>query len=155
MAPLVQLETGLFALELFHGPTLAFKDMAMQLLGRLFDHVLTREGRRVTIVGATSGDTGSAAIEACRDRPQLDVVILHPRGRTSEVQRRQMTTVHSTNIANIAVEGTFDDCQDLVKAMFADAPFRRRPEPVGGEQHQLGAGGGADPLLRGRRDRAG
>ena len=124
VAPLVQLETGVFSLELFHGPTLAFKDMAMQVLGRMFDHVLSREGRRVTIVGATSGDTGSAAIEACRDRPQLDVVILHPHGRTSEVQRRQMTTVQASNIANIAVDGTFDDCQDLVKAMFADAPFR-------------------------------
>jgi threonine synthase len=124
-APLVQLETDLWALELFHGPTLAFKDMAMQLLGRLFDRVLREQHRRITIVGATSGDTGSAAIEACRDRAQLDVVILHPRGRTSEVQRRQMTTVDAPNIANIAVEGTFDDCQDLVKAMFADAPFRR------------------------------
>ncbi len=126
VAPLVQLETNLWSLELFHGPTLAFKDIAMQLLGRLFDHVLTRERRRVTIIGATSGDTGSAAIEACRDRPQVDVVILHPHGRTSEVQRRQMTTVPSANIANIAVEGTFDDCQDLVKAMFADAPFREQ-----------------------------
>ena len=125
VAPLVQLETGLWAMELFHGATLAFKDVAMQLLGRLFDHVLTREGRRVTIVGATSGDTGSAAIEAFRDRPQLDVVILHPHGRTSEVQRRQMTTVDAANIANVAVEGTFDDCQDLVKAMFSDLPFRR------------------------------
>jgi threonine synthase len=124
VAPLVQLETGLFSLELFHGPTLAFKDMAMQLLGRLFDHVLKREGRRVTIVAATSGDTGSAAIEAFRDRAQLDVVILHPNGRTSEVQRRQMTTVLAPNIANIAVDGSFDDCQDLVKAMFADVPFR-------------------------------
>ena len=124
VVPLVQLETNLWALELFHGPTLAFKDMAMQLLGRLFDHVLTREGRRVTIVGATSGDTGSAAIEACRDRPQIDVAILFPAGRTSEVQRRQMTTVLAPNVANIAVEGTFDDCQDLVKAMFADVPFR-------------------------------
>ena len=124
VVPLVQLEDHLWSLELFHGPTLAFKDVAMQLLGRMFDHVLTREGRRVTIVGATSGDTGSAAIEACRDRRQLDVVILHPDGRTSEVQRRQMTTVPSANIRNIAVDGTFDDCQDLVKAMFADAPFR-------------------------------
>ena len=124
VAPLVQLETGVFALELFHGPTLAFKDMAMQLLGRLFDHVLSRNGQRVTIVGATSGDTGSAAIEAFRDSRRLDVVILHPAGRTSEVQRRQMTTVRSPNIANIAIEGSFDDCQDLVKAMFADAPFR-------------------------------
>ena len=124
VAPLVQVETGLWALELFHGPTLAFKDIAMQLLGRMFDHVLRQDGRRITIVGATSGDTGSAAIEACRDRAQLDVVILHPEGRTSEVQRRQMTTVLSPNIANIAIDGTFDDCQDLVKAMFADAPFR-------------------------------
>ncbi len=123
--PLVQLETGLWALELFHGPTLAFKDVAMQLLGRLFDHVLAERGQRITIVGATSGDTGSAAIEACRDRSQLDIVILHPAGRTSEVQRRQMTTVHAPNVANIAVDGNFDDCQDLVKAMFADADFRR------------------------------
>ncbi len=125
VAPLVQLETDLWALELFHGPTLAFKDMAMQLLGRLFDRVLRDQHERITIVGATSGDTGSAAIEACRDRSQLDIVILHPHGRTSEVQRRQMTTVQAPNVANIAIDGTFDDCQDLVKAMFADAPFRR------------------------------
>jgi threonine synthase len=123
-APLVQLEPNLFALELFHGPTLAFKDFAMQLLGRLFAHVLTRRGERVTIVGATSGDTGSAAIDACADRPGIDIVILHPRGRTSDVQRRQMTTVRAANVANIAVEGSFDDCQDLVKAMFADTAFR-------------------------------
>ena len=123
-APLVQLGHGLFTLELFHGPTLAFKDMAMQLLGPLFAHVLEREGKRVTIVGATSGDTGSAAIEACRDRAAIDVVILHPLGRTSEVQRRQMTTVHAANVANLALQGDFDDCQALVKAMFADAPFR-------------------------------
>ena len=124
VAPLVQLDTGLWSMELFHGPTLAFKDVAMQLLGRLFDHVLARGGQRVTIVGATSGDTGSAAIEACRGRANLDMAMLHPLGRTSAVQRRQMTTVLAPNIANIAVEGTFDDCQDLVKAMFADAPFR-------------------------------
>lgn len=123
-APLVQIEPGIFSLELFHGPTLAFKDMAMQLLGRLFDHVLEKRGQRVTIVGATSGDTGSAAIEACRDRAAIDMVILHPEGRTSEVQRRQMTTVLSSNIRNIAVQGSFDDCQDLVKAMFNDTPFR-------------------------------
>jgi len=123
-APLVQIEPGIFSLELFHGPTLAFKDMAMQLLGRLFDHLLAKRGERVTIVGATSGDTGSAAIEACRDRSAIDMVILHPEGRTSEVQRRQMTTVLSSNIRNIAVQGDFDDCQDLVKAMFNDAPFR-------------------------------
>jgi threonine synthase len=122
---MVQLGPDLWTMELFHGPTLAFKDMAMQLLGRLFDHFLAQQDRRVTIVGATSGDTGSAAIEACANRNRIDIVILHPKGRTSEVQRRQMTTVQARNVANIAVEGTFDDCQDLVKAMFADAPFRR------------------------------
>lgn len=125
VAPLVQLDHRVFALELFHGPTLAFKDFALQLLGRLFDHVLAARGERVTIVGATSGDTGSAAIEACRDRDRLSIVILHPHGRVSEVQRRQMTTVASANVGNVAVEGSFDDCQDLVKAMFADAGFRR------------------------------
>jgi threonine synthase len=125
IVPLVQLETGLFVQELFHGPTLAFKDLAMQLLGRLFEHVLAERDKRITIVGATSGDTGSAAIEAFANRPRVDIAILHPEGRTSEVQRRQMTTVLAPNVGNIAVAGTFDDCQDLVKAMFADAPFRR------------------------------
>jgi len=125
VVPLVQLDESAFALELFHGPTLAFKDLALQLLGRLFDHVLAKRGERITIVGATSGDTGSAAIEACRDRARVDIVILHPEGRTSQVQRRQMTTVLADNVANVAVRGgSFDDCQDLVKAMFADAPFR-------------------------------
>lgn len=125
VVPLVQLDTGLFVQELFHGPTLAFKDMAMQVLGRLFDHVLQAEDKRVTIVGATSGDTGSAALEACAGRDRIDIVILHPHERTSLVQRRQMTTVNAPNVANIAIQGTFDDCQDLVKAMFADAPFRQ------------------------------
>lgn len=124
VVPLVQLDHRTFALELFHGPTLAFKDMALQLLGRMFDHVLAKRGERVTIVGATSGDTGSAAIEACRDRAAIDIVILHPENRTSEVQRRQMTTVLAPNVKNIAVQGDFDACQDLVKAMFNDAPFR-------------------------------
>jgi threonine synthase len=124
VVPLVQLETSLFVQELFHGPTLAFKDMAMQVLGRLFDDVLRARDRRVTIVGATSGDTGSAALEACAGRDRIDIVILHPHGRTSAVQRRQMTTVTAPNVTNIAIEGTFDDCQDLVKAMFADVPFR-------------------------------
>src|SRR3546814_528194 len=124
VTPLRQLDSDLWLLELFHGPTLAFKDVALQLLGRLFDHVLTKRGERVTIVGATSGDTGAAAIEACRDRDAIDIVILHPKGRVSEVQRRQMTTVPSANVHNVAVEGTFDDCQDLVKAMFNDAAFR-------------------------------
>ncbi|MFM7780361.1 MAG: pyridoxal-phosphate dependent enzyme, partial [Alphaproteobacteria bacterium] len=125
IVPLVQLDPRCFALELFHGPTLAFKDMALQLLGPLFDHVLTKRGERVTIVGATSGDTGSAAIEACRDRAAVDIVILHPEGRTSEVQRRQMTSVLAPNVSNIAIKGDFDACQDLVKAMFNDAPFRQ------------------------------
>ena len=125
VVPLVQIDTGLFVQELFYGPTLSFKDMALQLLGRLFDYVLAARNARVTIVGATSGDTGSAAIEACAGRDRIDIAILHPHDRTSEVQRRQMTTVTAPNVANIAIEGTFDDCQDLVKAMFADTPFRQ------------------------------
>ncbi len=124
VVPLIQLETDLFTQELFHGPTLAFKDLAMQVLGRLFDHVLTERDQRATIVGATSGDTGSAAIEACAGLDHVDIVILHPHGLTSEVQRRQMTTVKAANVANVAIEGTFDHCQDLVKAMFADKDFR-------------------------------
>ncbi|HSV29991.1 MAG TPA: threonine synthase [Candidatus Omnitrophota bacterium] len=124
VAPLKQLGHNQWVLELFHGPTLAFKDYALQLVGRLFDHVLKKKGQRVVIVGATSGDTGSAAIEACRDREAVDIVILHPKGRTSEVQRRQMTTVMSANVRNLAVEGTFDDCQDIVKALFNDHEFR-------------------------------
>jgi len=126
VVPLVTLADGIEVAELFHGPTLAFKDVAMQLLGRLFDHELDRRAKRVTIVGATSGDTGSAAIEAFRDRKNADIFILHPHGRTSDVQRRQMTTVQASNVFNIAVDGTFDDCQDLVKAMFADTTFRDR-----------------------------
>ncbi len=124
IVPLVQVDTNLYALELFHGPTLAFKDMALQLVGHLFEHVLASRGERVRIVGATSGDTGSAAIEAVANRKNIDITILHPEGKTSEVQRRQMTTVQADNVLNIAVAGNFDDCQDLVKAMFADAPFR-------------------------------
>jgi threonine synthase len=126
VVPLTDLGDGMWLAELFHGPTLAFKDIALQLVGRLFDHELTRRGERVTVVGATSGDTGSAAIEALRDRASVDVFILHPAGRVSEVQRRQMTTVDAPNIHNVAVEGTFDDCQDLVKALFADDDFRDR-----------------------------
>jgi len=122
--PLTDLGDGIWLAELFHGPTLAFKDVALQLVGRLFDHELTRRGEKVTVVGATSGDTGSAAIEALRDRSSAEVFILHPAGRVSDVQRRQMTTVTSPNVHNIAVEGTFDDCQDLVKALFADDGFR-------------------------------
>ncbi len=122
VVPLVQLETDLFLLELFHGPTLAFKDLAMQLLGRLFEELL--DGESVTIVGATSGDTGAAAIEALKGRRGITVAILHPEGRVSEVQRRQMTTVTAANVGNIAIRGSFDDCQDLVKKMFADVAFR-------------------------------
>lgn len=125
VAPLKQIDHNAWLLELFHGPTIAFKDYALQLLGRLFDHVLAERGKRITVVGATSGDTGSAAIEACRDRERVDIFIMHPHNRTSEVQRRQMTTVLSSNVHNIAVEGNFDDCQDIVKAMFNDPDCRR------------------------------
>ncbi|HTQ32942.1 MAG TPA: threonine synthase [Stellaceae bacterium] len=125
VTPLVQLDEGLWLLELFHGPTLAFKDLALQLLGQLFDTALARRAERVTIVGATSGDTGSAALEACRDRTAIDIFFLYPHGRISEVQRRQMTTVDAANCHAIAIEGTFDDCQDLVKALFADNALRR------------------------------
>src|SRR5258708_6152699 len=126
VAPLKQIGANDWLLELFHGPTLAFKDYALQVVGRLFDHVLARRRSRVTIVGATSGDTGSAAIEACRDREAIEIFILHPQGRGSEVQRRPMTTVTSPHGPNIPVEGTFDDCQDLVKGMFGDEQFRGR-----------------------------
>jgi threonine synthase len=124
VTPLVEIEPGHFVLELFHGPTLAFKDVAMQFLARAMDLILARRGSRATIVGATSGDTGSAAIEAFRGRPSTDIFILHPEGRTSEVQRRQMTTVLDDNVHNVALRGTFDDCQDMVKAMFANRTFR-------------------------------
>jgi threonine synthase len=126
VVPLVQIDDNHFVEELFHGPTLAFKDVALQLVGRLFDYVLAEQGRRVTIVGATSGDTGSAAIDGLKHSKHADVVILYPNGRTSDVQRRQMTTVDSPNVHVVAVDGSFDDCQDLVKAMFNDAPFRDR-----------------------------
>ena len=124
VAPLCALGKNEWLMELFHGPTIAFKDYALQLLGRLFDHVLKVRGQRVTIVAATSGDTGSAAIEACRGRDAIDIFVLHPKGRVSDVQRRQMTTVRDANVHNIAIEGTFDDCQDMVKAMFNDETFR-------------------------------
>ncbi len=124
VAPLRQVDSDLWLLELFHGPTLAFKDYALQLLGRLFEQSLRRGNRRMAVIGATSGDTGSAAIEACRGRDRADAFILYPHGRISEVQRRQMTTVDDANIHCIAVEGTFDDCQRLVKAMFDDNAFR-------------------------------
>lgn len=126
VVPLVQLHGDDYIQELFHGPTLAFKDIALQLVGRMFDEVLRARGQRVTVVGATSGDTGSAAIDGVKNCGNVDIVILFPRGRTSDVQRKQMTTVDSPNVRVVAVEGTFDDCQDLVKAMFNDAAFRER-----------------------------
>ena len=125
-APLYPLDEHTFLMELFHGPTLAFKDVALQLLGRLFDLALQKSGQHLTIIGATSGDTGSAAIEACKGRENITVYILHPHGRTSEVQRRQMTTVLSENIHNIAIEGSFDDCQALVKQAFSDPDLRAK-----------------------------
>ncbi len=131
VTPLTQIAPNRFVLELFHGPTLAFKDVAMQLLARLMDRVLARRGRRATIVGATSGDTGGAAIEAFRGSERVDVVILFPEGRVSDVQRRMMTTPTEANVHAVAVRGTFDDCQALVKGMFNDHAFRDRASLAG------------------------
>jgi len=124
VAPLVQLGMSDFLLEMFHGPTLAFKDLAMQLLGQLMDEVLATRGERTTIVVATSGDTGGAAIEAFRGRKRTDLFVLFPHGRISDVQRRMMTTVEDDNVHALAIEGTFDDCQAIVKGMFAHQAFR-------------------------------
>ncbi len=126
IAPLTQIADNLFVLELFHGPTLAFKDLAMQLLGRMMNDVLEKRNLRATIVGATSGDTGAAAIEAFRGLPRVDVFILYPHGRVSDVQRRQMTCVADDNIHTIALQGTFDDAQNILKRLFRNAPFRER-----------------------------
>ena len=123
-APLVQLGPNLWLMELFHGPTLAFKDFALQMVARLLDAALAKRGRTATILAATSGDTGAAAIEAFRGREALSVVVLHPAGRVSEMQRRQMTTAAEPNVHNVAITGTFDDCQALVKALFADLSLR-------------------------------
>lgn len=123
VAPVQGLGTNEWVLELFHGPTLAFKDFALQLLGRLMDHVLAKRNERLVIMGATSGDTGSAAIEGCRHSDHLDIFILHPHNRVSEVQRRQMTTILEDNVFNIALEGNFDDCQQMVKDSFANQGF--------------------------------
>ncbi len=124
VCPLVALDEDHWLLELFHGPTFAFKDIALQVVARLFDHELERRDDRAMIVAATSGDTGSAAMEAVAGRERIDIVVLHPAGRTSEIQRRQMTTLAASNAHAVAVDGTFDDCQDLVKAMFNDQAFR-------------------------------
>ena len=123
IAPLVQTAHNEFILELFHGPTLAFKDFALQLLGNVLDYILKKRGQKVVIMGATSGDTGSAAIEGCRHCDNVDIFILHPYQRVSDVQRRQMTTVVENNVHNIALKGNFDDCQNMVKASFADQSF--------------------------------
>jgi threonine synthase len=131
VTPLVQLGPNLWVLELFHGPTLAFKDVAMQVLARLMDRVLAARDAKVTIVGATSGDTGGAAVEAFRGSKRAKVFILFPNGRVSDVQRRMMTTAAEPNIHSIAVDGTFDDCQALVKGMFADLSFRDRHRLAG------------------------
>ena len=126
VTPLVQIDRNLWVLELFHGPTLAFKDVAMQLVARLMDRVLAARGQRITVVGATSGDTGGAAIEAFRGSDRVDAILLFPHGRVSDVQRRMMTTATERNVHAVAIEGTFDDCQALVKAMFNDLAFRDR-----------------------------
>ena len=126
VTPLVQLDNRHWMLELFHGPTLAFKDVALQLLGQLFERFLSRRDDHLTIVGATSGDTGSAAIDAVAGREKVDIFMLHPEGRVSDVQRRQMTTVLAPNVYNIAIDGSFDDAQALVKRMFNDADFKKR-----------------------------
>src|SRR5215468_7196974 len=126
VAPLAQFGVSDFVLELFHGPTLAFKDLAMQLLGRLMDHALTARGERTTIVVATSGDTGGAAVEAFRGRARADLFVLFPHGRISDVQRRMMTTAQEDNVHALAIEGTFDDCQALMKGLFNHHAFRDR-----------------------------
>ncbi len=131
VVPMIELGDGHFLLELFHGPTLAFKDLAMQVVGDLFEYALGRRGESVTVIGATSGDTGAAAVQALADRDGIELFMLFPDGGISEVQRRQMTTCQSSNIHNLAVAGSFDDCQDLVKAMFADDAFR--------DEHRLSA----------------
>jgi threonine synthase len=126
VAPLRQIAPNRFVLELFHGPTLAFKDLAMQVVARLMNRALLRKGAHATVIGATSGDTGAAAIEAFRGLEAIDIFILHPKGRTSDVQRRQMTTATEENVHNIAVDGTFDDCQTIVKGLFGDLALRDR-----------------------------
>ena len=123
IAPLKQMSHNLFLLELFHGPTLAFKDFALQFLGNLFEHFLSKNNQRIAIIGATSGDTGSAAIEGCKNCKNAQIFILHPHNKVSNIQRKQMTSVMAENVFNIALEGNFDDCQSMVKKMFGDSKF--------------------------------
>lgn len=130
IAPLKQLDENEFLLELFHGPTLAFKDFALQFLGNLLDYLLKRNGEKIVIVGATSGDTGSAAIEGCKHCENAQIFILHPHNKVSDVQRKQMTSVLKDNVFNLAVEGVFDDCQNFIKTMFADQSFLKGKQMV-------------------------
>ena len=125
ITPVVQVG-GIHVLELFHGPTLAFKDLALQLLGNLFEYVLKESGQHLNILAATSGDTGSAAIQGVRGKEQIRIFVMHPHGRTSDIQERQMTSVLDDNVFNIAIEGTFDDCQGIMKALFNDLNFKDR-----------------------------
>ena len=126
VAPLRNIKKNIWIMELYHGPSLSFKDYALQVIGNIFESLLLKKKKTINIVGATSGDTGSAAISSCANRSGMNIFILHPEGRVSEVQRRQMTTVNSSNVFNIAIKGTFDDCQSLVKLMFKDENFRER-----------------------------
>lgn len=126
VAPLVQIGSQDWIMELFHGPTLAFKDFALQFLGHVMSHLLKKRGEKVVVLGATSGDTGSAAIAGCRGLPNMEIVILFPDGRVSEVQRRQMTTYPDANVHCVALDGTFDDCQHIVKTLFVDTTFRKK-----------------------------
>jgi len=143
IAPLVQTSHNEWVLELFQGPTLAFKDFALQFLGHLLDFILAKRQQKVVVLGATSGDTGSAAIEGCRRCENIDIFILHPHQRVSDVQRRQMTTVIADNVFNIALEGDFDDCQNMVKASFRDQNFL----PDGRQLVAVGTHNGPNKLL--------
>ena len=125
IAPLININENKFILELFHGPTLAFKDYPLQMLGNLFQYYLKKQNKRITVIGATSGDTGSAAIDACKDKDNINIFILHPKNKTSEIQRKQMTSVKSDNVYNIAINGNFDDCQNIVKKLFVSEDLRK------------------------------
>ncbi len=125
IAPIIKFSKNKYILELFHGPTYAFKDYPLQLLGNLFQYYLNKSKKKITILGATSGDTGSAAINACKDKDNINIFILHPKNKTSEIQRKQMTTIKSNNVFNIAINGTFDDCQNIVKTLFVSEDLKK------------------------------
>lgn len=125
IAPLVKLKDNKYILELFHGPTYAFKDYPLQMLGNLFQYYLKKEDKKITVIGATSGDTGSAAIDACKNKDNINIFILHPKNKTSDIQRKQMTTIQSKNVFNIAINGTFDDCQNIVKSLFVSNDLKK------------------------------